>query len=461
MSLLNNRNAKAGSLYLIGNLFNKAIAFLTIPIFTRLLTTTEYGTVSTYLSYVTICSVIVSLSLGSSLRAAYVDYKADIDSYLSSVMFLSFLNFCIISVLILIIVFFHAPKVDIILVIFCLIQAFMTTIIDTILIKYMMENAYVKRTALLAIPNIIVTILSIALILLMDNNRYHGRILAYVLVYTTLGLCYLIIIFTKRRNKIICPEYWRYAFKFSLPLVFHGLSIVLLSQSDRVMITAMRSVSETGIYSLVYSFGMIVLVITSSMESVWIPWFTEKMQVNDKKKINSSVKLYIEIVTIAVIGIMLLAPEVLTILAPEEYWDGKVLIPPIVVASFFMFLYSISVDLEYYYKSTKKIAINTIIAATTNIILNFIFIPQYGAIAAAYTTVFSYMVSFCIHYYKARKLDNELFPIKIYIKPIMIVIFFVAFTYILLDYFIIRWLIAICGFIIYVIIRRKTFSFIK
>jgi O-antigen/teichoic acid export membrane protein len=98
MNLLKNRNAKAGSLYLIGNLFNKAIAFLTIPIFTRLLTTSEYGIVSTYLSYVTICSVIVSLSLGTSLRAAYVDYKTDIDAYLSSVMFLSFLNFCITSV---------------------------------------------------------------------------------------------------------------------------------------------------------------------------------------------------------------------------------------------------------------------------------------------------------------------------------------------------------------------------
>jgi O-antigen/teichoic acid export membrane protein len=293
----------------------------------------------------------------------------------------------------------------------------------------------------------------------MDNNKHLGRIFAYVLVNTIIGLGFLVIIFV-RGKKFVCVRYWRYAFKFSMPLVFHGLSMVILAQSDRTMITAMRDVSETGIYSLVYSFSMIALVVISSIQSVWIPWFSDKMQRNEKKSINKNVQLYMEIVLVMILGIMLVAPEILKLMAPKEYWSGIILIPPIVLASFMMFLYSISVDLEYYYKSTKSIALNTIIAASVNICLNSIFIPLYGALAAAFTTVFAYLISFIIHYTKARKLDSELFPFSIYIKPLAVVIIGVILSYVLLEVPIFRWAIAIIGFIIYLVISilKKRFS---
>jgi len=145
-----------------------------------------------------------------------------------------------------------------------------------------MELKYLKRTFLLAVPNVLVVILSIIFILLIDDNKQMGRIYAYVLVYSIFGIVYLMYIFINGK-KFICTDYWKYAWKFSLPLVFHGLSVVVLAQSDRAMITAMRNVSETGIYSLVYNFSMIATVITASLESVWIPWFTNKMKLNDKK----------------------------------------------------------------------------------------------------------------------------------------------------------------------------------
>lgn len=458
LSFLKNKNAKAGSLYLISNFLNKAATFLTIPIFTRLLTTNEYGIVNTYISFVTIIGTFIALSLGSSVRTAFVDYKEDLDSYMSSIMFLSLLNFCVTSVLIVTITHFFVPQVDSILVVLCVIQAFMFYVVDSITIKYMMECAYLKRTFLIAIPNMLVIIVSIIFILLMNNNKHMGRIYAYVLVYSILGLSYLVSIFIKGK-KIISINYWKYALKFSLPLVFHGLSMVILAQSDRTMITAMRNASETGIYSLVYNFSMIATVIISSLESVWIPWFTDKMNLNDKESINSNVKIYIEIVTVMIIGIILVAPEILIIMSPQEYWSGKVLIAPIVLASFFVFLYSISVNLEYYYKSTKIIAVNTIIAATINIILNYIFIPKYGAIAAAFTTVAAYAVSFGIHYRAARKLDSQVFPFRVYIKPISIMLLAVVAAYILMSYGVIRWIIALVGFGLYLLISYKKHRF--
>ena len=51
---------KAGTLYFIGNIFDKAVAFITVPIFTRMLSTSDYGVTTTYLSWVSILTVIIT-----------------------------------------------------------------------------------------------------------------------------------------------------------------------------------------------------------------------------------------------------------------------------------------------------------------------------------------------------------------------------------------------------------------
>lgn len=457
--ILRNKNAKAGGLYLLGNLFDKAIIFLTIPIFTRLMPSSDFGIVNTYLSWVTILTVVVGLSLGNTIRSAYLDFKDDFEQYISSIFFLSLLNFVFISSIIIFISFLFIEQIDIVLVVFCLLQAFMIFVINSISIKYMMSMDYIKKTLLLALPNIIITGLSVIFLMNVEDEKYLGRIIPYVIVTSIFGSYFLVKYFVKGK-KFFNKKYWKYAIGLSLPLIFHSLSITILNVSDRTMITAFRSASETGIYSLAYSFSMIALVVTTSLGSVWIPWFNRKMQNDERDIINENVKLYIEIIVVVMLAILLVGPELLVMMAPEEYWSGKFLIAPILLASFFIFLCSISVDLEYYYKSTKVIAINTMIAASINLLLNYFLIPKSGAMGAAFATVIAYIISFVIHYYAARKLDNKLFPYKIYIKPILIMIVAINISYILMDYVIIRWLLTIVGFTIYVLVsfRKQKFK---
>ncbi|HBX22982.1 MAG TPA: polysaccharide biosynthesis protein [Desulfotomaculum sp.] len=459
VNFLKSKNVIAGSFYLIGNLFNKAIAFLTVPIFTRLMSTSDYGIVNTYMSWVSILSLVVGLSLGNSIRSAYMDFKEDLDGYISSIFFLALLNFVVSSTVIILIAYYFLEQVDIILVVLCLVQSFMTFVINTITIKYMLAMEYIKKTLLLALPNIVIVILSVVFLLNMDSYKYLGRIVPYVAVLSILGTFYLVKFFVVGKN-FIKKTYWSYAIGLSIPLILHGLSVNILRTSDRTMITVFQSASETGIYSLVYNLSMVALVVTTSLESVWIPWFNKKMQNNDKTIINKHVKMYIEIVLVAFLSLLMISPEVLIVMAPREYWVGIVLIAPILLGCFFMFLYSISVNLEFYYKSTKIIAINTIIAASLNLALNFAFIPLYGAMAAAITTVVAYVVSFGIHYCAARKLDNQLFPFKIYTKPILIMCIGVFISYLLIDYAIIRWSIALIGLLIYLFISLKRDGFV-
>lgn len=449
LKLFNNKNSKATSFYLVGNLFNKAIVFLTIPIFTRILSTSDYGIVNTYLSWVSMLSVIIGLSLSNSIRNAYNDYKEDINNFIGSIFLLGTINFLVSSFILIIVTVNFVNKIDTLLVIFCIIQAFMTFITNCMHVLYMMEVSYLKKTYLSVIPNVIITILSIILIFMFQDSKYLGRIISYVIVTGIIGMAYLIK-YIKIDKSIISTKYWKYALSLTVPLIIHGLSVNILSTSDRTMITMYRHSSETGIYSLVYSISMLAGVFTMSLENVWIPWFTKKMNIGAKNEINDNVKVYIEVSLMIMITLLMVGPEILKILAPKEYWDGDKLIPILILSSFFLFLYSISIDLEYYYKSTKIIAINTIVAALINLVLNFIFIPKHGAIAAAVSTAIAYITSFFIHYVVARKIDKELFPISLYVKPICIMIISTIVSYVLLEQIILRWIIILLFNITYI-----------
>lgn len=454
--ILKNKNIKNGGLYLFGNLFNKAIAFITVPIFTRILSTSEYGIVSTYSSYVSILSVIVGLSLGNSIRNAYVDYKENLKEYISSVFTLSFINFLI---LLLIVIGINSKLhfVSTILLLMCFVEAFSSFVVNSIIIKYMMEEESFKRTILLVVPNACATLISIVLILNMNSNKEYGRIIPTCLVTVVFGGIIFFIGLIKGKtffNKV----YWKYALEISIPLVFHGLSVNVLSVSDRMIITSMKSASETGIYSVVYNLGMISTVITSSFESVWIPYFTKKMLLTNKKEINKSARIYIEMCTVIFCGLLVFAPEVLIVFASEKYRSGMTIIAPVVLASYFQYMYSLAVNAEYYYKSTKIIATNTIIAAVLNLFLNFIFIPYGGALAAAYTTVVSYACSFLLHYRYCRKLDQNLFPFSIFCIPLSIIVAFTVFQYLSLNHMAIRWcggIAMILGYSSYILIKEK------
>lgn len=452
---MNNRTyVKASLMYFVGNIFDKAVAFITIPIFTRLLTTNDYGITTTYLSWISMLAVIITLSLGNSIRTAVVDYKESTDEYVSSIFTLGTISALIITGLIVAISLIINIGIPIKLILLCCIHAYSSSVLSTIQWRYMMEVKYVKRTILQCLPNLLVVIVSIILINNMQSDRYYGRIYSYALINVSFALCYLVYYFFKGRTGYN-PRYWKYALSFSLPIIFHSISNVILSQADRTMITWLRNASETGIYGVAYQFGMVPLVFTTTFENIWIPWFTKKMEGNDKKSINNLCIPYIWSVCILCIGIMLVAPEVLKFMTTKDYYSAAYYISPVVTAMFLMFLASISVDLEYYLKRTKGIAINTLIAAVINIILNYLFIPVYGGVAAAYTTVASYAISFLMHYFIAKKLDNELFPFKIYIAPLLLTIVFMVLVNLIMSYPVIRWMIAVILGITFVLILYR------
>lgn len=458
ISAMNNKIdiKKAGFYYLIGTLFNKGIAFITVPIFTRILSTEDYGIVTTYNSWVAIASMVTSLALYAAIRTGFVDYESKVNDVLSALTNFILLYGSCMTLFVLIGVYILPFSVDIALVAFCMVQSVAYGIVENLSMYFMMKYRYKIRTVILVLPNLLSTIIAVLLInFVLQEKLYFGRIVPNASINLLFGIYALIYIFKHSRIRF-SKEYLEYGLKISIPLVLHGISLNILSQSDRAMITMLRDASETGIYGLIYNFSMIATVFTTALDGIWVPYFTEKMKVGDYDGLNSFSKKYIKLMALIILGVILLAPEIVKLMAPVVYWEGIRIIPPIVLSNYIIFLYTLYVNIEYYHKKTFFIMINTSIAALSNIILNLIFIKLFGYVGAAYTTILSYLISLGLHYAYARKLNNKLFTGKTVILPSLCLAAIVVVFYIFIDKWTVRWgIAALCT--IYMLLAEKEF----
>lgn len=453
---MENNVKKASSYYLVGTIFNKGIGFITIPIFTKILSMTDYGVVTTYNSWVTIVSMFISLALYMAIRSSFVDYENKVNDFLSTILLFTTCYGLCLAIFICVAIILLPISINIGLVVLCFMQAIGSALIEEISQFLMMRVNYRFRTAIMVLPNLLSTIIAIiAIRYIVQHNQYLGRIVPNALI--TFGIAILLLVLFLPKGTIkINKEYLKYGLKISMPLVLHGIALNILSQADRTMISAIRSTSETAIYGLIYNFSMIATVITTALDGIWVPFFMRNMRDKNYNPINLYSNKYIEIMAIAMIGVVLVGPEIVKLLSIESYWEGINIIPPIVLSNFLIFLYTLYVYVEHYYKKTMFISFNTTTAAVLNIVLNVFFIRNWGYVGAAYSTLISYAVSLVLHYIYARKLNRTVFPLKQIMLPLLLIIVVVILFYLFLNQWFARWALAfVC--LVCLLVKEKEF----
>ena len=448
-----NEYKKASAFYLIGSLFNKGFAFLTVPIFTRILSTTDYGIVTTYNSWISILSMVMGFAIHMGIRAAFIDYKEKIDDFVSVTTTFTLLCGGVMCLFIGGGAYLLRINVDLTLIVLCLLQGLATALVQNYSMYLMMQYRYKFRTALMILPNLLSVGASVfAILFVVKTDLYMGRIVPTALINAAFGLITVALVYA-RSHVLYNREYLKYGLAISMPLVLHGIALNILSQSDRTMITWLADASQTGVYSLIYNFSMIATVITTSLDGVWGPWFTERLKNREIKSINDLAVDYINLMTYAMVGVMFVGPEVVKLLASSKYWEGISIIPPVVLANYIIFAYTLYVNIEHFYKKTPYITVNTLIAAGSNLILNYIFIPLYGYVAAAYTTLFSYLLAFVLHARYAKKLEPDVYPLKSFVRPLAHIFGAMIVFYLFMNEWYIRWG-GLCIYLVLMFIRE-------
>lgn len=400
-----NTALKAGVGYTIGNILVKGINFLTLPLFSRLLTTAEFGVYSVYLSYDAIMFVLIGFALATSVKSAHYEFKAT-DEYVSSISLIYILN----AILYLILFIIGDQRLSSLMglsepILLLLIPfSFGGAIIQLYNERISLDYEYKKYLIVGLLNSIGSVIVSLVLIVsIFRNQRDVGRIVGSVVAIFAIAAALLLKMYIKappRFNK----KFWKFGLLYSLPIVPHGISQVLLAQCDRIMISRMVSESAAGIYSLAGNLKLVLTVVSTSIGVSWSTWFFSKMDKGESEDIQKSSSLLVRMFLIFTVGLMALSPEIIYVLGGKEYDLGKYVAVPMIMDAFILFLYNIIVPSEYYTKKTKFIMMGTLIAAVVNLITNYIFIKLYGFVAAAYTTLFSYVCYLVLHVVISKRL---------------------------------------------------------
>ncbi|MGN0403520.1 MAG: lipopolysaccharide biosynthesis protein [Acetatifactor sp.] len=404
-----NKVVKAGAGYVIGNYLLKGITFLSAPIFTRLMTTEEFGNFGTYISYESIFYIILGLALHSSINNAKYKYKEKFEEYVSSIVLLTTVS--AFAWLILANVFYDSygrlldltrPIVNI-LVFHCFATAMLQFFNSYVSLNYSVKS-FLKLTSVNAISNLVLSVL--LMLTVFSKDRYLGRIVGTAVPLFLIAV-YIVRYFFRKSRPVFHREYWKYGVRYSLPIIPHGISQVVLSSFDKIMIKNMSGAAESGIYNFAFTINALIKVVANSLDNVWKPWLYEKMDAKDYGTIRKQAGKYAYGMALFTVLVMMVSPEIIKILGAREYWESTACVIPLVLGGYFSFLYTLPVLVEYFYEKTRYIAVGTTLAAVLNVILNYIFIQRYGYIAAAYTTMVTYFLYFVFHYVLAARIHGK------------------------------------------------------
>lgn len=393
---------RAALWFTICNLLQKGIAMITMPIFTRILTTDQYGVFTVYQSWYNIVSIIVTLNLaGSVINNGMVKYENKRNEFISSMQSLSItVTVAFFIVYLCFMNFFNG--------LFNLSSIFILTMFVQLLFEpaYLMwaqrqryEYKYRSLIVMTAIISITSPILGIIAVLSTDYKT-EARVLSYALVQICIGLIFFIIQAVKGKT-FFNKEYWKFALAFNLPLIPHYLSQIVLGQADRIMIERMIGASEAAMYGVAYNLATVITLFINAVNSSFIPAFYENLKAKKYDSIRKASTFLCLFMAVLICVFTLFGPELLAIFASKQYSEAKWIFPPVAASVFFTFIFTLFINAEFYFEKTKYVMVVSIIGAILNIVLNLIFIKRFGYVAAGYTTVVCYILfsfgHFCLY----------------------------------------------------------------
>lgn len=410
---LNKLAVKSGIFFVVCQLLIRGISFITTPLYTRLLSTEQFGQIRVYESWLQIAVPIMSLCLWKSVERAKYDMREKFDSYTSAVQNLSYISIVLMTGVCLLL----KPQVES----FCnmddimLYTAFGYVFANTSVLymnrreKQSMRYKFATTASiLLVIPATLISVIW----LYVGNIRgefeqlVHYRILGFYIPQIIGGLI-IALIMAVQGKKLFSLAYWKYGLLYSLPLIPEVLSIQIMNQADKIMIQDMIGEWETGIFAVGTTVSFIIWILEDSVWNAWLPWFYEKMSRSEASDVKKPWVTVMQGFGLISWFVVMLAPEIVWILGGKKNMAAIWVIAPMVTGTLFRFYSYSYTAIQNYYKKTAQVALGTILAMIINVVLNYICIMRFGYRAAAYTTAISYACLLLIQGWQEMKITGK------------------------------------------------------
>ncbi len=198
----------------------------------------------------------------------------------------------------------------------------------------------------------------------------------------------------------------KYIANYSIPSISHNLSGIILAQFDRMMISNIESTATAGLYSLGYNVGMLLLMVNGAIRTAFIPDFIKFLDSREYNRLDALMEKIFSIVTIAALGLILFAREIVAVLADVKFHEALKVVPIVIIGYVFHQMYCMYGIVYPGYK--KKTIYTSIVSLSAGIKCCFKY-NFYTKIWIYCSSIYHTCILLC---YVCNGLDN----IKIYIE---------------------------------------------
>lgn len=452
---------KSSFWYTISSYLTHAIGFITTPIFTRILSKAEYGDFSVYVSWQNILIIICGIEVFNTINRARFDYteEKDFNAYISSCLLLSsFVTAVVFAAYMLFQDFFYGimlVKHKYMLVMF--LYAFAIPAFSMFQTKQRITYRYKLNAGISFALVISSSVLSVVLATVMTEERIFGRILGQYILYVVVGLAFYAYFLKKRVAFNL--SYIKYAMQIAIPLVLSLLATNILMSSDNFVVKHLCDSEMVSNISLSHTVTNIILVLVRTLNGAWAPWFYDQLKVCEYRSIRKTFSIYIWLLVAGTVAVLLLGPEIMSILGGGEYADALDLLPMMLLNGILTALLSQFVYLETYHKKNKYAAIITGCAAVFNIGMDIAGVKLWDYKAVCYATVLTQTLMIIAHYRVTIKMEiRKILPAKDLFSFLSVSLALIPLSLLLYRNDFIRWgfvAVLVVGVGVVAVIKRK------
>lgn len=458
--------ARAGIWFTVCNYLLRGISLITIPLLTRVLSTDEYGVLSEITAMEEIILMLSNwdISVGAYLKGLF-KYADDEDCFTTTSQLFANCTTIITYLVLLLVSCFLNNRFEF--------SGFLFTCMFLNHLSYSgyrlwlsrQQRRYTYRKATISVffYGLLVSVLPIIAVLLYDKTAQMkfgtAMVVSFLFCIPFWRSNYKVNIFGDDKEK--AKRQIAFIVRYQAPFLVSSLSLVLLTQFDRIIISQLVGHAQTAFYGVACNVAAVMSILYNSIGQALTPWKYDKLSSMDYKEIRKIDATILAIVGCLAVLFVCVLPEVFAILLPDSYSEAISCIPILVIGGYYNFFSSFFVSVETFCEKTKYTAFGMIACSGINILLNFILIKPFGYSVCAYTTAISYLVYVLINNYfsvrvmKDQRIEGKLYDYKMLYSICIVVTFAVIFMMLLYPFIILRYMILIFAIVSFVMNIRQ------
>lgn len=403
------RLARGGLIYGLGGMLQRFIGLLLLPLFTRELSPGGYGIIALISLLSIALAGIFNLGTGNSMGILY--FRESTGSRRASIIWSTFALLTLNSMLLYGVTYLAAPQLSMWmfqtvehqeLIRLGLLSLAFGTMAEPWLAYLRMEERGIQYVSITIAVSLITAGLS-AWLLLVEHRGVSGFLAAGVMGQATLLLLGWVAV-GRRIPLGVDRALFGPLVRIGLPSIWGLFAFMLIDYADRQMIERMLGLDALGIYSIGYSFGMVMMVAVGAFSSAWPPFFMSFVN-----RQHEAGPVFARVMTYYVLGFgalvllfFLAAKPVAHILTAPAFHDAHLVVGLVAAAYALKGSYLIALPGVYF---ANKLVLQSLIewsAAVLNIGLNLWLLPRYGIVGGALATFLSYLSLPVLAYFVSR-----------------------------------------------------------